>query len=344
MPSSSRLFALTTAGLESVGASEIASFAQATIHDIGYRRIAFGWNGSLKPLLGLRTVDDLFVDLGVWANIGHRRDELARLSHLAQYLDPSPAGTHCCSVRVVPHRPSFAVSASFVGRRNYATDEIRQAIARGIRSTTGWPYLERDDAADISIRIFIEHDRAYVGMRLGKTPLHERPYRTEHRGGALKPTIAAAMLHLTGPRPGMRSIDPCCGTGTIPIEAARAGLLALGFDRDECALEIAKRQGEAAGLSIGWMQASAERVPLGDASVDRVISNLPWGRQTRVHGCLSTFYARCVAELLRVLTPGGRLALLVEDPRLIHPPHHSTLQHINISLYGRRPTIVLINP
>jgi 23S rRNA G2445 N2-methylase RlmL len=344
MPSSPRLFALTTAGLESVSAGEIASFTHASIRDIGYRRIAFTWSGAIAALPELRTVDDLFVDLGVWADVGHRRDELVRLSRLAKHLDPAQALALCRTVRPVPHCPSFAVSASFVGRRNYTVDEIKQAIAQGIHLTTSWTYRDRDDSADLSIRVFIEHDRAYLGMRLGRAPLHDRSYRTEHRGGALKPSVAAAMLRLTTPLPGVRLLDPCCGTGTIVIEAARAGMAAMGFDRDARALALARRQADAAGVSVDWAHANAERLPIAEATVDRVITNLPWGRQTSAGRDIAEFYARCIREILRVLTPRGCAALLVERPELVSSATDRQLQCLPISLYGRRPAIVLLHP
>jgi 23S rRNA G2445 N2-methylase RlmL len=343
MPSSSRLFALTTAGLEAVSANEIASLKHATTIEIGYRRIAFTWSGAIAALPDLRTVDDLFVDLGIWVDVDHRRNELRRLSTLAQHLDLIRALALVRTARPVPRCPSFAVSASFVGRRNYTVDEIKQTIAQGIHRSTGWAYCDRDDSADISIRVFIEHDRAYLGMRLGPAPLHDRAYRIEHRRGALKPSVAAAMLQLSTPQPGMRLLDPCCGTGTIAIEAARIGMTTLGIDRDDRALALARRQADAAGVAVDWVHANAERLPLAGATVDRVVTNLPWGRQTSANRDIAEFTARCVHEVLRALTPGGCAALLVEDPGIL-PLLECCRRCLPISLYGRRPAIVLLRP
>ena len=53
--------------------------------------------------------------------------------------------------------------------------------------------------------------------------LHCRGYRTEVSQGPLKETIAAALVLLSFWKPDRPLLDPFCGTGTIPIEAARIG-------------------------------------------------------------------------------------------------------------------------
>ncbi len=82
--------------------------------------------------------------------------------------------------------------------------------------------------AELNVRLFIEHAEALVGLRLGATPLHRRSYKQAQRPGSLKPPVAAALLELLAPQPGERLLDPCCGVGTILVEAARRGGLARG--------------------------------------------------------------------------------------------------------------------
>ena len=56
--------------------------------------------------------------------------------------------------------------------------------------------------ADLNVRLFIEHETASVGLRLGQVPLQERRWKRAHRPGSLKPPVAAAMLRLAGLAPG----------------------------------------------------------------------------------------------------------------------------------------------
>src|SRR5262245_66341801 len=83
---SAKLFFLTTRGLESLSANEIAALPAVTIGRIGYRRITASCAGSLAPLLNLRTVDDVLLDLASWPNVGRPRHTLALLPGLSSRL------------------------------------------------------------------------------------------------------------------------------------------------------------------------------------------------------------------------------------------------------------------
>jgi tRNA (guanine6-N2)-methyltransferase len=329
------IFALTTRGLEPVSAREMASLPGVTITETAYRRVAADCTDSLVPLLGLRTVDDVYLDVGTWPEIGRPRSTLAALRAHSIKLDLREAAALIAEVRQVLAPPIFSVTASFVGKRNYNTEEIKQAVADGIATRHGWEYQADDRQADLNLRVFIEHEVAFVGVRLAQRPLHERSYKQTHRAGSLKPSVAAAMVMLADMQLGMRLLDPCCGTGTILIEAALQGAVAQGGDNDADAVAAARANIEAAGVEARVEQWNAQALPLADASVDCVVSNLPWGRQVEVD---EAFYRRAVAEMRRVLVPGGRLVLLTDAPQLLDLPNAETIE---ISLFGQTPTIVI---
>ena len=64
----------------------------------------------------------------------------------------------------------------------------------------------------------------------------------------------------------------------------------------------------------------ARRLPLPETSVDRVVSNPPFGKQLGRPEEISPLYRALVAECDRVLKPGGRAVLLVGEPALLTPP------------------------
>ena len=68
-------------------------------------------------------------------------------------------------------------------------------------------------------------------------PYQNALYKQENVPGSLKPTVAAALLSLAGVRPGTRVLDPCCGAGTILIEAEAVQAEGWGGDID---LQIVK--------------------------------------------------------------------------------------------------------
>jgi len=339
-----RIFALTTRGLETVSAEEIAALPGATVEQTGYRRVGATCSGSLKALLGLRTADDVFIDVATWLGIGRHRSTLAALNDMSAHIDLYKAAAVCSEIRPVDRPPTFSVTASFVGKRNYSTDEIKKACARGIgASHYGWTYTEDDREADLNIRLFIEHETAMVGVRLGGEPLQHRSYKQVHVPGSLKPTVAAALHRLAETAPGLRMLDPCCGAGTILIEGAVEGTEVQGGDNDPDAVAAATANMNAADVSAGIRLWDARELPLADSSVDRVVSNLPWGRKVSIDSNLNTLYARIGTEVCRVLASEGRAAILTNAPRLVTSWKLRCEKQIEISLFGQRPTITILS-
>jgi SAM-dependent methyltransferase len=94
-----------------------------------------------------------------------------------------------------------------------------------------------------------------------------------------------------------------CGLGTDAAEFARSGAHYTGIDLTAPAVELTRKKLRAYGLpGITW-QADAECLPFPDASFDLVYS---WGV---IHHTPDT--EQCVAEIWRVLRPGGKLILML---------------------------------
>jgi 23S rRNA G2445 N2-methylase RlmL len=336
---SEKLFFLTTRGLEDVSANEIATLPSLTIGSIGYRHITASCAGSLAPLLNIRTVDDIFLDLATWRNMGRSRQTLALIRDLSSRLNLRSAAAKLARLRAVPGTTAFAVTASFVGKRNYGVEEIKNAVREGVMTHHNWSYTS-DDAADLNIRVFIESEIALVGLRLGLRPLHEREYKKAHRAGSLKPPVAAAMLRLLGIEPGQSLLDPCCGAGTILIEAGKSVATVRGGDIDPSAVSAARMNATAAGSAASIDVWDARALPIPDGSIERIVSNPPWGRQAPISGGLPLFYRDLCAEMRRVLAPGGRIALLTNAPQLASFQDLRRDAQLEISLYGQTPTIL----
>ncbi len=127
-----------------------------------------------------------------------------------------------------------------------------------------------------------------------------------------------------GLEPGATVLEIGCGTGNVLLLAARAapGATVVGLDPDPRALAIAAGKARRAGVAVRLERGYADRLPLPDGGVDRVLSafmlhHLPADQQ---HAALR--------EARRVLPPGGRLHLLDFDGppsgpvgRLIHRSH-----------------------
>lgn len=337
-----QVFVLTTRGLEAVSASEMAVLPGVQVQQVAYRRITAACQ-AVAPLLTLRTVDDVFLDCGAWSGLARQRDALSRLRQQAARLDLRPALKVCAALRPFSSTPCFSLTVNFVGKRNYTGDEIKQVCAMAISARHGWSYTPDDDAADLNVRVFIEHESAWVGVRLGARPLHRRPYKSDHVLGSLKPPVAAAMLRLAGVAPDTRLLDPCCGAGTLLIEAAQAGVMVFGGDISSEVLCAARANGIAAGVPLRLRRWDARRLPLADGAADYVVSNPPWGRAVAAGMDIGAFYRQFCAEACRVLAPGGRVALLTSLPQVDFPGLRLDTA-LEISLFGQTPFILVFSP
>jgi demethylmenaquinone methyltransferase/2-methoxy-6-polyprenyl-1,4-benzoquinol methylase len=98
--------------------------------------------------------------------------------------------------------------------------------------------------------------------------------------------------------PGDRVLDACCGTGDLAVASLREGGRVTGIDFSERMLERANAKSDA----IEWVQGDALALPFDDASFDAATV----GFGVRNLDDLE----RGLAEIRRVLRPGGRLAIL----------------------------------
>jgi 23S rRNA G2445 N2-methylase RlmL len=349
--------ARTLRGLEEVAAREIAERGLGEVEHRRHREVWFTAADPDSRLLDLRTADDLFLLAGVVDGVGHTKADLASFG---QALREVPLRDLLHSRRRCGGPDATAgvdVAASFLGRRNYNRYDIEDAVGRHAATTLGVPYHSRrsGDAppeGSLSFRVTLEGTQAVLALRIADRPLHRRPYKQASTPGTLHPPLAAAMAWLAGIRPGARVLDPCCGTGTILIEAAGLvpGARLLGSDHDPQALAAAAANattmGDPVTGAITWAVADAGRMPLRSAGIDRIVSNPPWGRQVEARGALAGQLERLYREIRRVLAPDGQaIVLLHEAEEQITQVKSAGLrvrQAIPISLFGTHPSIVTL--
>jgi 23S rRNA G2445 N2-methylase RlmL len=348
----SQYFATVTAGLERVVWGDIARADGRRLRAIGHRLLRFAEVGPPHPLLALRSVDDVFAEAGALGGVGHTRAALDVIRAGVAALDLAGVAAVCRRLRPLPERPRFAVTASFVGARNYTRYAIADAIADAVAASQGWQPVpntpEEHGPHDLHLRALLEGEELLLGARLAEQPLHRRPYKLASRPGSLKAPVAYCMALLAGVRPGLAALDPLCGVGTLALEAAQLARPApvLASDLSAEAVLAARANAEGAAHSPLLLVADAARLPLRDGSVGAVLSNLPFGRQVPLHDA-PQLYAGVLAASAHVLRPGGRAALLTDQAEALlaaaraagglrlHEAHQ-------ISLFGLHPTIFVL--
>ncbi len=91
----------------------------------------------------------------------------------------------------------------------------------------------KEDGAAYPVRIFLLKDEVMVALDTSGDSLHKRGYRLQTSKAPITETLAAALIMLTPWRKDRILVDPFCGSGTFPIEAAMiAANIAPGMNRE----------------------------------------------------------------------------------------------------------------
>lgn len=77
-----------------------------------------------------------------------------------------------------------------------------------------------ETGAEYMVKVSILKNKVTLTVDTSGSGLHKRGYRVKDVAAPIKETLAAAMIQLSFWKPGRILVDPCCGSGTIPIEAA----------------------------------------------------------------------------------------------------------------------------
>lgn len=114
---------------------------------------------------------------------------------------------------------------------------IKKAMVERMRSVHHIDWFA-ESGAGYPVRVFIKKDEVTVGLDTSGESLHKRGYRKLVAKAPIAENLAAALLMLTPWRGDRILIDPFCGSGTIPIEAAMmAAHIAPGKNRSFLAEE-----------------------------------------------------------------------------------------------------------
>src|SRR5690625_789292 len=110
---------------------------------------------------------------------------------------------------------------------------VKKAIAERLKLKHGVASKMPETGALYKVEVSILKDIATLTIDTSGEGLHKRGYRIGQGEAPLKETLAAALVLLTNWKAENLLIDPFCGSGTIPIEAALIGQnIAPGFNRD----------------------------------------------------------------------------------------------------------------
>jgi len=137
----------------------------------------------------------------------------------------------------IPEDGKFWVKkASSINSKLFSPSDIQSIAKKAMVERMKQKYRKdwfKEDGAPYPVRIFLLKDEVTVALDTSGDSLHKRGYRTMTSKAPLTETLAAALILLTPWRANRILVDPFCGSGTFPIEAAMiAANIAPGMNRE----------------------------------------------------------------------------------------------------------------
>lgn len=210
-----KLFATAPRGLEHVLARELAALG---IAEAGERP------GGVR----FRASSEAAYTVCLWSRVANRV-----LLEIARFPAGTPEALYD-GAAAIDWSAQFAPGATFavdctlrhsaITHSRYAAQKVKDAIVDRLRTDTGARPDVDVRAPDLRVNAFVDRNEATLYVDLSGESLHRRGYRQQGGAAPLKETLAAAVLLRTGwpaiAADGGGLVDPLCGSGTFPIEAA----------------------------------------------------------------------------------------------------------------------------
>lgn len=331
------IFAVAPPGLEHFLLTEIRALNFASVTAIpGGIRFKGNWPEVWRANLELRGATRILVRIGSF--MAFHLAQLDKRATKFPWSDTLPPGV---SLRV-----EVTCSKSKIYHDKAAAQRIENALL-----SCGY---QIDPKARISLKIRIDDNRVTLSLDTSGDSLHKRGHKEAVGKAPMRETLASLFLRQAGYDGTEPVLDPMCGSGTFPIEAAEiahnlqpgrtrrfafeqlAGFDAAAFaamrrpvtlsqtnapffgsDRDAGAVRMAKANAERAGLSAvcHFQNHSLTEARPPDGKPGLIITNPPYGGRIGHKHMLHGLYAS-LGDTLRRHFPGWRAAIITSEPSL----------------------------
>lgn len=217
------LIATATFGLEAIVAREVKELGYSDVQ-VENSRVLFKADLEAIPRcnLWLRSADRVLIKVGEFQALTYEElFEGTKALPWAEWL---------------PEDALFPVEGKSVHSKLYSVPDCQAIVKKAIVEKLKQRYHQQwftETGPKYTIEVALLKDRATLTIDTSGAGLHKRGYRKLTSQAPLKETLAAAMINLSYWNPDRVLVDPFCGSGTIPIEAALIGLnIPPGLRRD----------------------------------------------------------------------------------------------------------------
>lgn len=273
-----RLILKTVPGLEDLLGSEVAGIAKGQAERVINRGVLLA-EAREERLVPLIDQSRFLTSASVLLGQGTVDGSLESVLRAAGEIDWA---------RVIPAGSTLAVRTERVGKHEFTSIDVNRAVGEVILRKAregGLSVNVHLNAPNVVVTVDVINDSAFFGLRVaGEESLHRKWYRVYEHVASLKPTLANALLELGGLEDREVLLDPVCGGGTIPIEAAlyHEDIVAICNDISRKALRGAFMNALAAGVErrIKFTNVDVRelaRGPIGRRNVDLIAADPPFG-------------------------------------------------------------------
>lgn len=137
---------------------------------------------------------------------------------------------------LIPPDGKFTVNGTSVKSTLHSVPACQSIVKKAIVSRLGDFYcIDKfpETGSEYTVKVAIRKNQVYLTVDTSGVALHKRGYRKCDVTAPIKETLASAMISLSFWNPNRILLDPCTGSGTIPIEAALIGRnIAPGLNRE----------------------------------------------------------------------------------------------------------------
>jgi putative N6-adenine-specific DNA methylase len=332
-----QIYVVTAPGLESVTAREMAKLDMKVVDlGIGGLTSSVTWSQLMLAHLHLRTATRILVRIARFdaGGFGDLKEGMAEIP-LHEWL---------------PRHAALNINVSTSGSRLTHTDAIEERVREVVRRSYD-PTLAYEGGVH-TMHVRIARNVATVSLDATGDPLYQRGWRTEAGVAPMRETLAAALLQWSGAAGYKGALtDPCCGAGTIVVEAAQiarripagrgrtfafeqwkpvdsalpAKLRAAAeadvrpalkkklaaSDKSAAMVEVARANAERAGVADDIVFDVADAKTV--ATRAAVVTNPPYGERMTAAGQKSLYVALGRAERLAVIAPASSLPSFKRD-------------------------------
>lgn len=220
--SSLELIATATFGLEAIVAQEVKDlgYDQVTVEN---GKVTFTGDESAicRANLWLRCADRVHLKVGEFTAVTF--DELFEKTKALPWAD------------LLPVNAAFPIDGKSVQSALFSISDCQAIVKKAVVESMKKRYQSewfKEDGPLYRIEVSLLKDLATLTIDTSGAGLHKRGYRVAGSEAPLKETLGAALVLIARWQPDITLIDPFCGSGTIPIEAALIGQnIAPGMNR-----------------------------------------------------------------------------------------------------------------